>query len=101
MSRPYDPDDEPRYHPDHIDDNRNANPGKAAFEKPTSYTVAAEADAALNAQELLVRADEIKTWLDDTVKVGTHEGRTMVFNKREAAAKIAQIVNDRFNARKR
>ena len=23
-------DDEPRYHPDHIDDNRNSNPGAAA-----------------------------------------------------------------------
>lgn len=66
----------------------------------TAYTVAAEANARIDAQDVLVRADEIKTWLDDTVKVGTHEGRTMVFNKRDAAAKIAQIVNDRFNARK-
>lgn len=105
MNRPYDPEDEPRYHPDHIDDNRNdnrnANPGKAAFEKPTAYTIMDKANARLAAQELLITGQEVKVLLDGIVKVGTSEGRNMVFNKWEAANRIAQIVNDRFNARRK
>lgn len=34
-------DDEPRYHPDHIDDNRNSNPGAAAIHpSPDEFTEA-------------------------------------------------------------
>lgn len=36
-----DTDDEPRYHPDHIDDNRNSNPGAAAIHpSPDEFTEA-------------------------------------------------------------
>lgn len=67
----------------------------------TSYTVADKANARLAAQELLITGQEVKVLLDGIVKVGTSEGRNMVFNKWEAANKIAQIVNDRFNARRK
>ena len=67
----------------------------------TSYTVMDKANARLAAQELLITGQEVKTLLDGIVKVGTAEGRNMVFNKWEAANKIAQIVNDRFNAQRR
>lgn len=34
-----DTNDEPRYHPDHIDDNRNSNPGAAAIHpSPDEFT---------------------------------------------------------------
>lgn len=34
-------DDEPHYHPDHIDDNRNSNPGASAIHpSPDEFTVA-------------------------------------------------------------
>lgn len=67
----------------------------------TSYTVMDKANARLAAQELLITGQEVKVLLDGIVKVGTAEGRNMVFNKWEAANKIAQIVNDRFNARRK
>lgn len=75
-------------------------PASETGEPVTSYTVAREAERKNAAQEWLIAYDEVKLILDNTVKVGTTDGKTMVFNKREAAAKITQIVNDRFNARR-
>jgi len=66
----------------------------------TAYTVARAAGAHMKAQEWLIAPDEVKMILDTTVRVGNAEGKNMVFNKRDPANKIAQIVNDRYNAKK-
>ena len=73
----------------------------------TAYTVMDGARAAESGKQVLITAEDIKMVLDRELKVGQIKSRQgdgskpyAVFNKRDCSIKLAQIVNDRFNAKK-
>lgn len=74
---------------------------------PTAYTVFEDAVARNDAQQVLVTWQDVKAVMDKYLHVGqitSPQGDGSrpyaVFSKRDAAVAVAQLVNDRFNAKR-